>query len=234
MISGDPDRAAILARRHGFILLALTGAGLPFTACSSPQICLSIREPDEPDNFDALITTVCPAELGPAVSLLSGTQMRLPDGMSPDETVELAPGFVRLSAPVESVGCIDGMPGGMINYFALTVVDDDPRKPMPVLRDELLSSFGYVGPSVSDEVIDEVARSYEVVLDIPAPPAGEENPLEDPSASGTLAEPARAFLRIIAKEGRLYVVIYEVHPAAWNALQASLRASASSISFLTP
>jgi hypothetical protein len=179
------------------------------------------------------LTTVCPAELGEPVSLLNGTQIRLPDGMTPEMMIELAPGLVRLSFAAESVGCIVDMPGGMINFFAMTVVPDDPSKSMRVIRGELLASFGYDAPTFSEEVNDEAARSYEVVIDqYPAP--APENPLQGQPAGAGNGEPGRAFLRLTANEGQIYAVIYGAHPDAWNALQASLRASAASISFSSP
>jgi hypothetical protein len=179
------------------------------------------------------LTTECPAELGEPVSLLSGTQIRLPDGLTPEMMLELPPGRVRLSYAAESVGCIVEMPGGMINFFVMTVVPDDPSKSMLMLRDELLASFGYNAPAFAEEVHDEAARSYEVVIDQwPAPAA--ENPLQDRPANAGDGEPGRALLRLIASEGQIYAVIYGAHPDAWNALQASLRASAASLTFSAP
>jgi hypothetical protein len=219
MHSEDPDRAAISARRQRFILLALTGAVASSTACrSSAQPCLSIGYPGDPDADP--VTTVCPAVLGDPVSLLSGSQIRLPQGLTPEAIVAVPPNAVALNAPVESVSCIDGIPGGMISYFAMIAIPDDQSKSLPALRDELLAIFGYGASSFSDELTDEAARSYQVVLDLP------------PAAAD--AEPARALLRLQANAGRIYAVIYGAHPDAWNALQASLRASAASLSFPSP
>lgn len=229
MHADDPDRAAILARRQRFILLALTGAAVSSSAaCSKPQPCLSVR-----DHYGDPVAMVCPAELGRPVSLLNGTQIRLPYGMTPEGMIELAPGRVRLSFPVESVGCVADTPGGQINFFVMTVIPDDPSKSMLALRDELLTSFGYDAPTFSEEVNDEAGRSYEVVIDL-WPATAVENPLQDPPANADAAEPGRAFFRLLANEGQIVAVIYEVHPDAWNALQASLRASAASISFSSP
>jgi hypothetical protein len=223
MNSDDPDRAAILARRRRLILLALAGAAEPFaTACGRPNVCLSVRDPDS--DRDPM-TTACPAELGPSMSLLNDTQIRLPVGITPDSVVEIAPGVVRLAAPVESVSCIHWWPGGTINYFAMTYVVDDPSKSLPALRDELLVAFGYVAPAFSAEVIDEVGRSYEVVIDQPS------SSVEPEDEGEANSEPVRAFLSLEANAGRIYAVIYEVPPWAWSALQASLRASAASLSF---
>jgi hypothetical protein len=231
--SDDPDRAAILARRRRFILLALTGAAMSSTtACrSKAQPCLSVMDPQW--EYGDPLTTECPAELGEPVSLLNGTQIRLPDGITPEMMTELAPGGVRLSFAAESVGCIVDTPGGMINFFVMTVVPDDPSKSMLVLRDELLASFGYNAPTFFEEVNDEAGRSYEVVIEqYPAPAV--EHALQDRPPSAGNDEPGRAFLRLIANEGQIYAVIYGAHPNAWNALQASLRASAASISFSSP
>jgi hypothetical protein len=217
----DRDRAVILARRRRFILLALAGAAAPSTtACGRPNVCLSVHDPDS--DKDPL-TTACPAELGPSMSLLNSTQIRLPVGITAESIVEVAPGVVRLVAPVESVSCIEWWPGGIINHFAMTYVVDDPSKSLPALRDELLAAFGYSEPTFSAQVIDEVGRNYEVVIDQPSSPVAPENEAN--------SEPARAFLSLQANAGRIYAVIYEVHPNAWNALQASLRASAASLSF---
>jgi hypothetical protein len=217
----DSDRAAILVRRRRFILLALTGVAGPATACSQPESCLSIRDPRSSvdPGLDPL-TTVCPAEIGEPVSLLQGSQIRLPKGVTADAIIEVPPDSVRLTIPVESVSCIHDMPGGIIFYFAMTAVPDDPSKSMTAVRDELLKLYGYDAPRFSNERIDEVMRSYEVIID---------HPPTRPNG-----EPARAFLRMTANAGRIYAVVYEVHPNAWNALQASLRASAASISFSPP
>ena len=219
MHSEDPDRAAISARRQRFILLALTGAvASSTTACrSSAQPCLSIAHPGEPADP---VTTVCPAVLGDPVSLLSGSQIRLPQGLTPEAIVAVPPNAVALNAPVESVSCIDRIPGGMISYFAMIAIPDDQSKSLPALRDELLAIFGYGASSFSEELIDEAARSYQVVLDLP------------PAAAD--AEPARALLHLQANAGQIYAVIYGAHPDAWNALQASLRDSAASLSFPSP
>jgi hypothetical protein len=220
MNSDDPDRAAILARRRRLILLALAGAAVPGPACGRPNVCLSVHDPDS--DRDPM-TTACPAELGPSMSLLNDTQIRLPVGITRESVVEIAPGVVRLAAPVESVSCIHWWPGGTINYFAMTYVVDDPSKSLPALRDELLAAFGYIAPEFSAEVVDEVGRNYEVVIDqLPSS--------VDPEDEGN-SEPVRAFLKLEANAGRIYAVIYEVPPWAWSALQASLRASAASLSF---
>jgi hypothetical protein len=216
----DPDHAAILARRRRFILLALTGAvASSSTACRS-EPCLTIAPPDWDSDTDP-VTTVCPAELEQPVSLLNGSQIRLPKGITPEVLHEPAQNFVRLTHYVESVSCVEDMAGGTIRFFAMAVAPDEPSKSMPVLRDEWLTNFGYGDPALSAEVIDEVGRSLEVVIDQPPP-------------DGSSAEPGRALMYLKVNAGQIHVIVYEVHPDAWNALQASFRASAASLSFPFP
>jgi hypothetical protein len=215
MHAEDPDRAAILARRQRFILLALTGAAPLTAACSQP--CLSAPGPyPEPWLGPDPTTTVCPAKVGEPVSMFDSLEIRLPEGITPETLVENT-SFV-VARQVESVGCIDSLPGATISYFAVFFFAHDPSKSMPVVRDEVLAALGYSDPSFSFEVNDEIERSYEVVIDAPAPDFG----------------PARAYLRLVANGDVIYAVIYEAHPAAWNALEASLRASAASLSFSPP
>lgn len=220
MHADDSDRAAILARRQRFILLALSGVAPLAAACRTPpQPCLSIGRP-EAEVVDPT-TTVCPAEIGEPATLLKGTQIRLPEGVTPEALDEVNPDFVMLPKGVESVSCIDEVPGGMIQYFAMSSVPDDPNKSMPILRDEVLALYGYATLPRSAEVNDENGRNYEVVIDL-AP-----NPVS--------AEPyGRVYLRLVANGGRVYALMYEAHPSAWSALEASFRDSAASLSFSSP
>jgi hypothetical protein len=219
MRADDSDRAAILARRQRFLLLALTGAAPLASACSSaPQPCLSVGRP-EPE-LDPTIT-VCPAEIGEPAALLKGTQIRLPEGVTPEALDEVNPDFVQLPKGVESVSCIDDVAPGVIQYFAMMSLPDDPNKSMPSLRDEFLARYGYATLPFSAEVNDEAGRSYEVVIDLTGEP-------------GRTEPYGRVYLRLVANGGRVYALMYETHPSAWSALEASMRASAASLSFSPP
>jgi hypothetical protein len=189
---------------------------------------LTVAPPEwTPESEPDLTTTVCPAELGAPLTLLKVMQIRLPEGMTAESVIEVTPDFARLGHPVESVSCIDSMPGALISFLAVTNFSTyDPSKSMPAVRDEVLAAFGYRAPSFSAEVNDELEGSYEVVIDQPADP--------DAHAGQLDAEPARAYLRLKVHDDQIYAVIYECHPDAWNALEASLRASAASITFSSP
>jgi hypothetical protein len=220
MHADDSDRAAILARRQRFILLALTGVAPLASACTTPpQPCLSVGRPEEQE-LDPT-TTICPAEIGEPVSLLNGTQIRLPEGVTPEALEEINPDFVQLPKGVESVSCIDEVPGGVIQYFAMTSLPDDPNKSMPMFLDEFLARYGYGTLPRSAEVDDENGRRYEVVIDLTGEP-GRSEPY------------GRVYLRLVANGGRVYALMYEAHPSAWSALEASMRASAASLSFVSP
>lgn len=47
-LEGDPDRAAILARRQRFVALALSGLAASCTAKTQPQPCLDVARPQDP------------------------------------------------------------------------------------------------------------------------------------------------------------------------------------------
>jgi hypothetical protein len=143
--------------------------------------------------------------------------IRLPKGVSGDNFVEMAPGFARLSSAVESVSCVEGVPGADINYMAMGAFPENKSKTMTVWRDEILAGFQYVGVSFSEEKIDEGKRFYQVVMDVPADGG---------------KEPAKALLQIVAANDFMYAIVMETHPNAWNALKETFYGSAARMSFL--
>lgn len=165
---------------------------------------------------------VCPAETAdyPAPYFADTVLIRLPKNVTEDNFVEFTPTFARLSAPVESVGCVPDTPGAMITYMAMTFFQDDTSKSLDALRDETLEVMGYVGAKISDEKRDDKIRFYQAVLDV-------EGTAEKP-------EPGRALLQMNAANGLMYVIVFESHPEAWNALKETFYASAAKMSFLKP
>jgi hypothetical protein len=165
---------------------------------------------------------VCPAETAdyPSPYFADSVLLRLPKNVTEENFVEFTPTFARISAPIESVSCIEGMPGGMISYMAMTYFEDDPAKDLATLRDETLEVMGYVGATLSNEKRDDKLRFYQAVLDAP----------------GTEAkpDPGRALLQMSAAHGMMYVIVYESHPDAWNALKETFYASAAKMSFPKP
>jgi hypothetical protein len=162
---------------------------------------------------------VCPAETADYPSPYFGDTVliRLPKNVTEDSFVEFTPTFARISSPIESVSCIEGMPGGTINYMAMTFFEDDTSKDLVALRDETVEVMGYTGAKYSNEKRDDKLRFYQVVLDV-------EGTAEKP-------EPGRALLQMSAANGLMYVIVYESHPDAWNALKETFYASAAKMSF---
>ncbi|MFV8754547.1 hypothetical protein ACNOYE_28695 [Nannocystaceae bacterium ST9] len=168
---------------------------------------------------------VCPAEVGdyPAPYFMDTVLIRLPKGVTEDNFIEYTPGvFARLSAVVDSVSCVKDVPGATISFMAMTVFEDDAAKSLTAFRDETLTAFGYNSPKFSEEKADDAKRYYEAVIDVDAD-----------EASGK-PEPAKAFFVLKAGHGRMYAIVYETHPNAWNALQMTFRESAKKMSLLNP
>lgn len=162
---------------------------------------------------------VCPAETAdyPAPYFADTVLLRLPKNVAEESFVEFTPTFARISSAVESVSCIEGMPGGTINYMAMTFFEDDTTKDLIALRDETVEVMGYTGAKYSGEKRDDKLRFYQAVLDV-------EGTAEKP-------EPGRALLQMSAANGLMYVIVYESHPDAWNALKETFYASAASMRF---
>ncbi len=165
---------------------------------------------------------VCPAETAdyPSPYFADSVLIRLPKNVTEDNFVEFTPTFARISAPVESVSCIEGMPGGMISYMAMTYFQDDTAKDLAALRDETLEVMGYAGATVSNEKRDDKLRFYQAVLDAPG--------------TAEKPDPGRALMQMSAAHGLMYVIVYESHPDAWNALKETFYASAAKMSFPKP
>jgi hypothetical protein len=165
---------------------------------------------------------VCPAETAdyPAPYFADTVLIRLPKNVTEENFVEFTPTFARLSSPVESISCIEGAPMAVISYMAMTFFEDDTAKDLGTLRDETVEVMGYVGAKYSSEKRDDAKRFYQAIIDV-------EGTAEKP-------EPGRALLQMSAANGLMYVIVYEGHPDAWNALKETFYASAAKISFLKP
>ena len=163
---------------------------------------------------------VCPAVTAdyPAPYFSDTVLIRLPKGVTEDNFVEFTPTFARLSAEVESVSCVEGIPGAMISYMAMTYYADDTAKDMATLRDETLEVMGYTGHTLSDEKIDEKMRFYRGTVDMPG--------------TDQKPEPARALFQMRAANGTMYAIVMETHPNAWNALKETFSTSADKMAFL--
>lgn len=165
---------------------------------------------------------VCPAETAdyPSPYFADTVLLRLPKNVAEEAFVEFTPTFARISAAVESVSCIEGMPGGTINYMAMTFFEDDTAKDLMALRDETVEVMGYAGPAYSAEKRDDKTRFYQAVLDVPG--------------TAEKPEPGRALLQMSAANGLMYVLVIESHPDAWNALKETFYATAASMRFPKP
>ncbi|NVB41300.1 hypothetical protein G6O69_25900 [Pseudenhygromyxa sp. WMMC2535] len=179
---------------------------------------------DAGSNAEDPTTKVCAAEVAdyPAPYFEDTVLIRLPRGVTEDNFVEMNPGFVRIASEVESVSCVEDIPGALITFMAMSAFQEEKDKDMATYRDETLEAFGYVGGSLSEEQIDDKARTYVAVIDMPAQPEMGKN------------EPARALFKLQAANDMMYAIVYETHPNAWNALKETFRESAKRMSFLAP
>ena len=162
----------------------------------------------------------CPAQVDdhPTPYFNDRVLIRLPKGATEDNFVEMAPMFARNFEPIESINCEAGAPGAMIDYMALTVLQDDD-KPLETMRDELLVAFGYPAEvRLVEHDTDGPRRSGMWVYDVPATP-------DKPT-------PARALLALRVESGMVAVTLFEVHPDAWPTIVNTLVASAARVSVL--
>jgi hypothetical protein len=104
--------------------------------------------------------------------------------------------------------------------MAMTYFQDDTAKDLAVLRDETIEVMGYVGATLSNEKRDDKLRFYQAVLDAPG--------------TAEKPEPGRALFQMTAAHGMMYVIVFESHPDAWNALKETFYASAAKMSFPKP
>ena len=143
--------------------------------------------------------------------------VRTPFGVTDENLVEMSPGFARLSSMVDSVSCIEGVPGATINFMVLTMFEDDGSKPLEEWRKEtVIDALGYPeGVTYSEEKVD--GRKMTVVIDIP-------------EADGK--PPGKAYMILKGAHGRMHIMIMETHPNAWTALKNTFEASASKMSVL--
>lgn len=154
---------------------------------------------------------VCDAKvLGAPTALFAESMLiRLPHGMDPDSLVEETPFFIRAPS-FDSVSCVEGLPGATVSFTAMGYFEDDPKKSVTDYRDETFEALGYPkGLKFSQEQTN--GRNYEVAADVP------------PDAKNP--EPAKAWFVLKSKYGRMYYVIYQVHPNAWNAMKKTLKLS---------
>ena len=165
--------------------------------------------------------TVCPAETAdyPAPYFADTVLIRLPKGVTEDNFYEDGPTFARLGSSVESVSCVEGLPGAMISWMGMTYFEDDTSKDVKTIRDETLEQMGFTGFTVVEEKIDDKMRYSQATIDVPP---------------GAKPEPARALVQARAANGMMYVVVFETHPNAWNALKETFKASADKMSLLPP
>jgi hypothetical protein len=88
---------------------------------------------------------------------------------------------------------------------------------------ETLEAAGYgAGATISDEAESGGAdrRVYTATVELPG---DAQNP-----------EPVKLMFVMKSAYGRMYYLIFETHPNAWNALKATFKESADSLLFLNP
>jgi hypothetical protein len=100
-----------------------------------------------------------------------------------DNFIEYSPGvFARLST-VDSVPRVKDVPGAMITFMAMTVVQHDPAQSLTTFRDETLTVFGNANARFSEEKVANDRRSYEVVVVVEPDPANGKPTPTQPTAT---------------------------------------------------
>lgn len=186
----------------------------------APPVVAEAEPEGEPEPTPELAAKDCPAEVSdvPAPYFGDRVLIRLPKGVSEDSFVEFSPVLARLGGAVESTNCVEGMPGAMINFMAMTIFADDTSRTLESIRDELLTNFGYPETSAIVEESPRGPRSKTWVYEVPP--------------TKTMVEPAKILLAIVEKGGSMVGVVYEVHPNAWSAIAKTLEESSQRIVFI--
>jgi hypothetical protein len=162
---------------------------------------------------------VCPAENGdvPTTVFLESTLVKLPKGV--EAMVEQTPFFATMNpSQVESVSCVEGLPGAMISFGAMGYFEDDQKKDIKQSAAETIKSI--YGDTLDVKMSEESSggggdrRSFQAVMDIP------------PDPQNGKPDPARGLIALKSAYGRMYWMIWETHPNAWNALKESFKKAA--------
>ena len=160
----------------------------------------------------------CPAENGEASPVFADSVLLyLPKGV--EAMVEQNPFYATMNpSQAESVTCIKDVPGAMITFGAMGYFEHDKKKgPEDTAKETVLSIYG---EELKVEIKDGKSGgggdmiTYSAVLDIP------------PDPQNGKPDPAKALLTLKSGYGRMYWQVWECHPAAWNALEASFRRGA--------
>jgi hypothetical protein len=182
---------------------------------------LTNREPAE-DPLDKR----CPAETAkvPFPVFSSTALVRLPKGV--EGMVEQNPFYASMNpSQVESVSCIEGIPGAMIVHGSMGYFEDDAGRTMDDVAQETLQQlYAQLPVTMRESRRDGSAdhRTFSAVLDIP------------PDPQNNHPDPARALITLKSGYGRMYWMVFEAHPNAWNALEATLQATSDSLVLVNP
>jgi len=166
----------------------------------------------------------CPADINqeaPVPMFADSILVRLPKNVP--EFVEENPFFARMNpTDVESVTCVEGVPGATINRGYSGYFEAEEGAKLSDKAKATLTSLGYPESATFSDGKDGKSNaggaSYTAVIDVPA---DEQNP-----------NPAKAYIVMKTGYGRTYWMIFECHPAAWNALKASFAATGDSMLLL--
>ncbi|MEE9383461.1 MAG: hypothetical protein V3V08_08610 [Nannocystaceae bacterium] len=175
---------------------------------------------------DDVSQKVCDADVGdPAALFAESMIIRMPKGMSDEALMERTPWMMTLSREIESVGCGADGAGGMITWASFGYFEEDANKTLEAFRDETMGQL-YArkdGAKVAFKYSDQKTkgRRLDVVVDVPADDAQQR-------------AARRAWFVIKAKYGRMYWVLYETDPRAWNALKNSFVESTKKLGLLDP
>jgi hypothetical protein len=172
------------------------------------------------------VKKVCPAENGDVSTpvFAESALVKLPKGVA--AMVEQNPFFATMNPPqVESVSCVKDVPGAMITFGAMGYFEDDKKKDIKLTADEAINTiYGGLAVTKSEETSGGGGdrRSYTVVIDVP------------PDPQNGKPDPAKALVTLKSAYGRMYWMIWETHPNAWNALKNTFKFSSDDLLFLDP
>jgi len=143
--------------------------------------------------------------------------IRLPKGVSDENLIEMQPGVARLSSKVDSVSCVEGLPGATINIVNLLRFEDDGSKPLEEWRKEVIfKTFAFPeGTTFEGDKVEGRKMTSEVLV-----PAGEG------------AAQGKGLLLLKSGHGFMNVLYMETHPNAWNALKNTFYATTAKMSLL--
>jgi len=155
---------------------------------------------------------VCDAEVSDTPTALfdNNVFLRTPKNV---ELVEQNPFFaMTMSKPVSTCDAI-------VDRMAVAIVQSDPKKDLHAVAENFLGANGYTGAGFESEEGDK-QTNLKAIVSLPEGPKGE--------------PPAKIWMTITRKYGKDFVLFYQTHPNAWNAVHKSFALSSERLIIKPP